>query len=137
MPVINEYTRECLALEVGYSITSSDVIASLDRLKANRGVPAVLRSDNGPEFIAEALQNHLSVLETEIRFFEPGAPWENAYVESFNGTFREDLLSKELFGHLLEARELGEQYRTRYYTERAHSSLDYRTAAGFAASYAA
>jgi transposase InsO family protein len=73
----------------------------------------------------------------ETRFIKPGAPWENAYVESFNGTLREDLLNRELFGHLLEARVLGEQYRSRYNTERPHSSLDYRTTAEFAASYPA
>jgi len=137
MPVLDEYTRECLALEVSRSMTSSDVIVTLDRLIAKRGAPAFIRSDNGPEFIAEAVQKHLSTLDVEIRFIEPGAPWENGYVESFNGTLREDLLNREIFGHLLEARVLGTQYRNRYNTVRPHISLDYRTPAEFAASHAA
>jgi transposase InsO family protein len=104
---------------------------------AEHCVPAFIRSGSGPEFIAEAIQNHLSTLGAETRFIKPGAPWENAYVESSGGTLREDLLNRELFGHLLEARVLGEQYGSRYNTERPHSSLDYRTPAEFAASYTA
>jgi putative transposase len=103
---------------------------------AEHGVPA-FRSGSGPEFIAEAIQNHLSTLGAETRFIKPGAPWKNADVESSGGTLREDLLNLELFGHLLEARVLGGQYRNRYKTERPHSSLDYRTPAEFAASYTA
>jgi len=137
MPVLDEYTRECLALEVDRSITSSDVIRVLDRLIAERGAPAYIRSDNGPEFIAEAVRSHLSALDVDTRFIKPGAPWENGYVESFNGTLREDLLNREVFGHLLEARVLGNQYRTRYNTERPHSALDYQTPSEFTASYVA
>jgi len=137
MPVLDEYTRECLALEVSRSITSADVIAALDRLIAERGAPAFIRSDNGPEFIADSVRKHLSALNIDTRFIEPGAPWENGYVESFNGTLREDLLNREVFGHLLEAQVLGQQYRTRYNTNRPHSSLDYQTPAEFAASHAA
>jgi transposase InsO family protein len=137
MPVIVEYTRECLTQEVDRSLTSTDVIGVLDRLIAEHGAPDFVRSDNGPEFIAEAVQKHLAGRDVDTRFIEPGAPWENGYVESFNGTLREDLLNREVFGHFLEARVLGEKYQTRYNTERSHSSLDYRTPAEFAACYAA
>jgi transposase InsO family protein len=137
MPVLDEFTRECLALEVDRSVTSTDVIATLDRLIAERGAPDFIRSDNGPEFVADAVRTHLGTLGVETRFIEPGAPWENGYVESFNGTLRTDLLNREVFGHLLEARVLGDQYRNRYNTERPHSSLDYRTPTEFAASHAA
>jgi transposase InsO family protein len=137
MPVLDEHTRECLALEVERSITSGDVIGVLDRLIAERGAPAFIRSDNGPEFIAEAVQTHLADLEVETRFIAPGAPWENGYVESFNGTLRVDLLDREVFGHCPEAKVLGEQYRLQYNAERPHSALDYQTPAEFAASYVA
>ena len=132
MPIIDEHTRECLALEVDRSITSADVIDVLDRLIAQRGVPAFIRSDNGPEFVAEAVRRHLDALNVETRFIKPGAPWENGYIESFNGTLRNELLSREVFGHLLEARVLGQQYRQEYNTVRPHSSLDYQTPAEFA-----
>jgi len=140
MPVIDEHTRECLALEVGRSITSTDIIDVLDRLIGERGAPAFIRSDNGPEFIAESVRRHLSDLGIETRFIAPGAPWENGYIESFNGTLRNELLSREVFGHLLEAhlleaRVLGTQYRQEYNNERPHSSLDYSTPAEYSASY--
>ena len=135
MPVIDEYTRECLALEVERSTTSSDVIGVLDRLIAERGAPVFIRSDNGPEFIANAVRNHLADLEVDTRFIEPGAPWENGYIESFNGTLRMDLLNREIFGHHLEAKVLGEQYRREQGTERPHSALDYQPPAEFAASH--
>ena len=137
MPVIDEHTRECLALEVDRSITSIDVIEMLDRLIGERGAPAFIRSDNGPEFVAEAVRRHLAELDVETRFIAPGAPWENGYIESFNGTLRNELLSREVFGHLLEARVLGSQYRQEYNTERPHSSLDYQTPAEYAVNYAA
>jgi transposase InsO family protein len=137
MPVIDEYTRECLVLEVDRSITSTDVIDVLDRLIGKRGAPAFIRSDNGPEFVANAVRSHLSDLDVETRFIAPGAPWENGYIESFNGTLRNELLSREVFGHLLEARVLGSQYRQEYNTERPHSSLDYQTPAEYAVNYAA
>lgn len=137
MPVIDEHTRECLALEVNRSITSTDIIDVLDRLIEQRGAPAFIRSDNGPEFIADAVRNHLSELDVKTRFIAPGAPWENGYIESFNDILRIELLSREVFGHLLEARVLGENYREEYNTERPHSSLDYQTPAEYAVNYAA
>jgi transposase InsO family protein len=137
MPVIDEHTRECLALEVDRSITSTDVIDVLDGLIGERGAPDFIRSDNGPEFVANAVQSHLADLDVETRFIAPGAPWENGYIESFNGTLRNELLSREVFGHLLEARVLGSQYRQEYNTERPHSSLDYQTPAEYSANYVA
>ena len=98
MPIIDEYTRECLALEVNRSMTSTDVIDVLDQLIGERGAPAFIRSDNGPDFVANAVRNHLSDLDVETRFIAPGAPWENGYIESFNGTLRNELLSREVFG---------------------------------------
>jgi transposase InsO family protein len=136
MPVIDEHTRECLALEVDRSITSTDVIDVLDRLIGKRGAPAFIRSDNGPEFVAKAVRQHLADLDVETRFIAPGAPWENGYIESFNGTLRNELLCREVFGHLLEARVLGDQYRQEYNSERPHSSLDYQTPAEYAVNYA-
>jgi len=124
-------------LRLERSITSSDVIGVLDRLIAERGAPAFIRSGNGPEFIADAVRTHLSDLDVDTRFIAPGAPWENGYVESFNGTLRTDLLNREVFGHRFEAKVLGEQYRQEYNTERPHSALGYQTPAEFAASHAA
>jgi len=137
MPVLDEHTRECLALVVDRSITSTDVIDVLDHLIGERGAPAFIRSDNGPEFVAEGVRSHLSDLDVETRFIAPGAPWENGYIESFNGTLRNELLSREVFGHLLEARVLGQQYRQEYNTERPHSSLNYQTPAEYSATYVA
>jgi transposase InsO family protein len=136
MPVIDEHTRECLALEVDRSITSTDVIDVLDWLIGERGASAFIRSDNGPEVVANAVRSHLFALDIETRFIVPGAPWENASIESFNGTLRIELLSREVFGHLLEARVLGSQYRQEYNTERPPSSLEYKTPAEYAVNYA-
>jgi len=137
MSVIDEHTRECLALEVDRSITSTDVIDVLDRLIGERGAPTFIRSDNGPEFVADAVRSHLADLDVETRFIAPGAPWENGYIESFNGTLRNELLSREVFGHLLEARVLAGKYRQEYNTERPHSSLNYQTPAEYSANYVA
>ena len=109
----------------------------LDRLIEERGAPAFIRSDNGPEFVADAVRSHLADLDVETRFIAPGAPWENGYIDSFNGTLRNELLSRDVFGHLLEARVLGSQYRQEYNTERPHSSLDYQTPAEYAVNYTA
>ena len=135
-PVIDEHTRECLILEVDQSITLADVIDVLYRLIAERGAPAFTRRDNGPEFVVNEVRRHLSDLDVETQFIAPNAPWENGYVESFDGTLRTELVSREVFGHLLRARVLGEQYRQEYNTERPHSSLDHQTPAEFAATQA-
>jgi hypothetical protein len=91
-------------------------IGVLDRLIAQRGAPAFIWSDNGPEFVANAVRSHLSDLDVETRVIAPGAPWENGYVERLDGTLRNELLSRDIFGHLLEARVLGEQCRQEYNT---------------------
>lgn len=133
MPVIDEYTRECFQIDVSRSITSERVIRQLGRLFARYGAPANLRSDNGPEFVAEALKAYLGDAQVETRYIEPGAPWQNGYVESFNATFRGELLDQELFATVLEAEVLSEQYRQKYNTYRPHSGLDYQTPSAFAA----
>ncbi len=133
MPILDEYTRQCHAIVVARSITSEDVIEELDRLFLQHGPPENLRSDNGPEFIAEALQSYLKAEAVETRYIEPGAPWQNGFVESFNNTFRDELLDRELFTTLVEAGVLSEQWRRRYNEERPHSSLAYQTPAEYAA----
>lgn len=135
MPVIDEYTRECFTIDVSRSITSARVIDQLERLFRRHGRPANLRSDNGPEFVAEALRTYLSEAEVETRYIEPGAPWQNGYVESFNATFRAELLNRELFATALEAAVLSEQYRRKYNTYRPHSALGYLTPAAYAAEH--
>lgn len=135
MPVVDEYTRECLALEVGRGLTSGDVIRVLERLIRKRGEPQHVRSDNGPEFIARAVKQYLKERGAKTRYIDPGAPWQNPYVESFNGKLRDEFLDRELFGNLLEAQVLAEQYRQRYNQSRPHSALDYQTPAAFAATY--
>jgi transposase InsO family protein len=137
MPVIDEHTRECLTLEVDRSVTSADLLVILDQLIAERRAPAFIRSDNGPEYVAGAVRRHLGSLNVETRFIRPGAPLKNGYVESFDGTLRNELLSREVFGHLLEARMLGAKYRQEYNTECPHNSLDYQTPAEYVESHIA
>jgi len=126
LTVIDEYTRECLALKVGRSSKAGDVLEVLDDLFIRRGVPEYIRSDNGSEFTAEAVRQWLSILEVKPLYIEPGSPWENGYVESFHGKFRDELLNMELFDTLWEAKVLIEQWREEYNTFRPHSSLGYR-----------
>ena len=133
MPVMDEYTRECFTIDVSRGITSRRVIEVLERLFAVHGAPANLRSDNGPEFVAQALRNYLKAAYVETRYIEPGAPWQNGYIESFNNTFRDELLNREIFETVLEARVLSEQFRRRYNEYRPHSSLNYLTPAAYAA----
>lgn len=133
MPILDEYTRECLVIDVATSITSKDVLRHLDRLFLERGTPGHIRSDNGPEFIAEAIKAHLSALDVSTRYIEPGAPWQNPYIESFNGKLRDELLERELFATVLEAQVLTETWRRRYNERRPHSGLGYQTPAAFAA----
>lgn len=134
MPIVDEYTRECLGVEVERSITAQDVIATLCYLFRVHGEPEYIRSDNGPEFIANAVRQWLSEAGVQTLYIEPGSPWENAYVESFNGKLEDELLGRELFTSLTEAKVLIEQYRLEYNHERPHSSLDYQTPAEFATS---
>jgi putative transposase len=133
MPVVDEYTRECLTLEVERSITAKEVVKTLATLFAHRGEPAFIRSDNGPEFIAKAVKRWLEVSGVQTLYIEPGSPWENAYSETFNSRFGDELLKREVFSSLLEAKVLVEEYRNYYNCERPHSALGYLTPAEFAA----
>jgi transposase InsO family protein len=136
LTIVDEYTRECLAIEVARSITASAVVDVLARLVAERGPPESIRSDNGPEFIAAAVRAWLGMQATQPLFIAPGSPWENAYSETFNGKLQDELLQGELFTSLVEARWLIERWRREYNEKRPHSSLQYQTPARFAAACA-
>ena len=131
--VIDEFTRECLAIEVGRSFTSDDVIGVLQYLFAIRGVPAHIRSDNGPEFVAKGIRRWLVQAGVGTLLIARSSPWENGYVESFNGKFRDELLNGELFLGLADARWVIDRWRLDYNHRRPHSALDYQTPAAFAA----
>lgn len=133
LTVLDEHTRESLAIEVGRSIRSRDVIAVLEELFIVRDLPVFIRSDNGPEFIAEAVKQWLKDRCVGTLYIEPGCPWENGYVESFHGRFRDDFLDRELFYSVKEAKVLVENWRLEYNHHRPHSSLGYKTPARFAA----
>jgi transposase InsO family protein len=124
--VIDEYTRECLAVKVKRHLDHEDVQECLTELFCERSVPVHLRSDNGPEFIANALREWLNKLSVKPLFIEPGSPWENGYVESFNGKMRDELLNREIFYTLKEAQVLIARWREEYNHFRPHSSLGYR-----------
>ena len=126
LTLIDEYSRECLALEVKRRFTSMDVIEVLSDLFLSRGMPEHIRSDNGPEFTSKAIQKWLNNLEVGPLFIEPGSPWENGYNESFNGKLRDELLNGEIFYTLKEARVMIERWRVHYNTKRPHTSLGYR-----------
>ena len=133
LPIVDEFTRECLLIDVERSITAKDVIATLEYLFAVRAVPAYLRSDNGPEFIADAIKKWLAESGVGTLYIEPGSPWENAYIESFISRFEDELLNGESFGSVKEAKVLVEEHRLDYNDHRPHSSLGYMTPAAFAA----
>ena len=137
LSIVDEYTRECLALEVGRGLTADRVIEVLSELFAVRGVPEYIRSDNGPEFIAAAIRSWLTQAGVEALYIEPGSPWENGYAESFHSRLRDELLNGEEFTTLAEARALSTAWRLEYNHRRPHSSLGYRTPAEFAAGCAA
>ena len=124
--VIDEYTRECLAIDVARKLTSEDVLERLTDLFIHRGVPDHIRSDNGSEFTAEAVRTWLERVGVKTLFIDPGSPWENGYVESFNGKLRDELLNGEIFYTLREAKVLIERWRQHYNRIRPHSSLGYR-----------
>ena len=126
LTVIDEYTRECLAIRAGRSIRSSDVIETLARLMMDRGVPEHIRSDNGPEFTARAVREWLGGVGAGTLYIEPGSPWENGYMEIFNGKLTDEVLDREVFYTLLGMQVLTEQYRQPYNRIRPHSSLGYR-----------
>lgn len=126
LTLLDEYTRECLGIQVARQIRSEDVIVCLMDLFLEHGTPEHIRSDNGPEFTARAVRGWLNRLGVRILFIEPGSPWENGYIESFNGKFRDELLNREIFDTILEARVLTETWRRDYNQIRPHSALGYR-----------
>ncbi len=126
LTLIDEHTRECLSIDVARSLKSEDVLERLSDLFVRRGVPKYLRSDNGPEFTAHKVRDWLERVKVQTLFIQPGSPWENGYIESFNGKLRDELLDRELFDTLLEAKVLIERWRRHYNTIRPHSSLGYR-----------
>ena len=124
--VIDEYTRESLCIYAARKITSFNVIEELAELFLTRGLPDYIRSDNGPEFVSKAIRGWLNRLGVKTLFIEPGSPWENGYIESFNGKFRDELLNREVFDTVTEARILSQWWRKEYNQTRPHSSLGYR-----------
>jgi putative transposase len=133
MPIVDEYSRECLALEMERSITAEGVVEILNLLFTERGEPAYIRSDNGPEFIAETIKRWLAASGVKTLYIEPGAPWENAYSESFISRLRDELLNREVFANLKEAKVLAKDYRDHYNHHRPHGALGYLTPMEFAA----
>jgi putative transposase len=127
LTVIDEFTRECLAIDVAGSIRSGRVIEVLSRLVSERGAPRFLRSDNGPEFVSKAILEWLEIARIETALIDPGKPWQNGADESFNGRFRDECLSLEWFRSRREAKVVIENWRRHYNTVRPHSSLDYLT----------
>jgi transposase InsO family protein len=123
LTVIDEFTHECLALPVARKFKAHDIQGIMSQLFLERGVPEYIRSDNGPEFVAEDLKDWLPKVGVKTLFIEPGSPWENGYNESFNGKLRFDLLDGEIFDTLWEARVVLERWRKEYNTRRPHSSL--------------
>ena len=134
LSVVDEYTRECLALEVERSIPAEGVVETLTDLFMIRGAPSHIRSDNGPEFIAAAIRRLADLTGMENLYIAPGAPWENGYVESFHSRLRDELLNAEVFADVGEARALAASWRSEYNHRRPHSSLGYLPPAAFAAS---
>lgn len=137
LSIVDEYTRECLALEVDRRMTSDDVLDVLADLFAIRGVPKHIRSDNGPEFIARAIRRFLEGAGVEALYIEPGSPWQNGYAESFHSRLRSELLDAEVFENVGAAQALSATWRSHYNHHRPHSSLGYQTPAAFATACAA
>jgi transposase InsO family protein len=133
LTVVDEYTRECLTIEVARHFTGRGVVRTLEELFSIRGRPRHLRSDNGPEFASKAVKKWLNQQDVKTLFIEPGSPWENGYIESFNGKLRDECLNGELFLCLAEARYVVDRWRMDYNHHRPHSRLDWLTPAAFAA----
>jgi putative transposase len=124
--IVDEYSRECLKIHIDRKVKAPDVVYELSELFIERGIPDYLRSDNGSEFTAEFIRDWLRRVGVKTLFIEPGSPWENGYIESFNGKLRDELLNGEIFDTVTEARVITEQWRRHYNTLRPHSSLGYR-----------
>ena len=126
LTIVDEYSKECPALQVDYRLGANDVLDTLAHLFLTYGIPNYIRSDNGSEFTAKAVQAWLARMGVKTLFIAPGSPWENGYNESFNGRFRDEFLDRELFYTLEEARILTEQWRYEYNHIRPHTSLGYK-----------
>jgi len=126
LTMIDEYTRECLAIDISRHSGSLDIIERLFELFILRGTPEYIRSDNGPEFISKAIRKWMKISGVQTLYIESGSPWENGYIESFNGKLRDEFLNLEIFDTLLEAKVLAERWRREYNTFRPHSSLNYK-----------
>jgi transposase InsO family protein len=124
--IVDEFTHECLAIRIARRLKAVDVIELLSDLFILRGVPAHIRSDNGPEFIAGAVRGWIAAVGAKTAYIAPGSPWENGYIESFNARLRDELLNGEIFYSLREAQIVLESWRRHYNTERPHASLGYR-----------
>lgn len=133
LTLLDEYTRECLAAHVAWSIRAQDVIGAVRAAFTRHGAPEHMRSDNGPEFIAYAVQDWLKECEVKTLYIKPGSPWENGYIESFHDKLRDECLNREIFGSLMEAKVVIEQWREHYNDERPHSALGYQTPREYAA----
>ncbi len=133
LSIVDEYTRECLALEVARSMSAADVVDVLIELTQARGVPKHIRSDNGPEFIARTIRSWLDRSKIGSLYIEPGSPWQNGYAESFHARLRDELLNAEVFANVAEARRMALRWRLEYNHRRPHSALKYQTPAAFAA----
>src|SRR5689334_22107474 len=124
--VLDEFTHECLAIRVARKLRAIDVIDILSDLFILRGVPGHIRSDNGPEFVAEAVQQWITAIGAKTAYIERGSPWENGYIESFNARLRDELLNGEIFYSLREAQIVIESWRRHYNMVRPHASIGYR-----------
>ena len=124
--ILDEYSRECLAIRIKRKLNSTDVIDALTDLFILRSVPAYIRSDNGPEFIADAVRDWIAAVGAQTAYITPGSPWENGYIESFNARLRDELLNGEIFYSLKEAQIIIEEWRKHYNTKRPHSALGYK-----------
>ena len=131
--VLDEYTRECLGLEVEHTMGAREVVGILEKLVAERGAPQFIRSDNGPEFVAREVREWIQSKGFKTLYIEPGAPWQNSYTESFNARLRDEFLNVELFSSKLEAKVLSAEHREKYNNQRPHSSLEGMTPGEFAA----
>ena len=133
--VLDEFTRECLAIRVGRSITSQEVIEVLEYLFLTRGMAAYIRSDNGPEFVAKAVSEWLDKRGAKTIFIHPGSPWENSYIESFNGKLRDECLNMEIFDSVEQASILLENWRQEYNNFRPHSACGGLSPSNYARRY--
>jgi putative transposase len=135
LTVEDEFTRESLAIEVGGSLPAARVLQVLEQLFAERGAPAGIRSDNGPEFIAQHVKQHLQDQAVQTHYIDPGKPWQNGLAESFHGKLRDECLNREWFGNRAEATAILRRYQRYYNEERPHSSLGYLTPSEFRQAY--